>query len=105
MVRTKLSINKEFQVASGLPPSKLAAPMIAARLGASIAMGAALLTAANTFGQIAYKESLIKETNDFVCELKFYSEKGMPGDSNNLSYRRNMPNTLDEISICIRHCE
>lgn len=85
--------------------NSLASVTIARGIGATIAMNPALLHIANITGQIVYKESLIKETNDFICELKFYSANGKPGEADKLVYRRTMPNTLDEISICIKHCE
>ena len=49
--------------------------------------------------QIAYKESLVKETDDFICELK---SKGIPGNSKDISFRRKMPNTLVEIIVKVK---
>ncbi|MBQ9655535.1 MAG: hypothetical protein IJV38_05875 [Prevotella sp.] len=86
-----------FLVSSNVP--------ITVGIGAAIALNPAILLIANMTGQIVYKETLLKETNDFICELKFYSANAKPGYADKLDYRRNMPNTLDEISVCVKHIE
>lgn len=85
-----------------MQPTTLAAVGIASKIGTANAMNLALLHIANITGQIVYNETLMKETNDFICELKFYSANGKPGDADKLDYRRNMPDTLHEISIRIK---
>ncbi len=88
-----LTANMEEDVINSLPAVAI--------IGATI-MDPALLLIANITGQIVYNETLMKETNDFICELKFYSANGRPGVAGELDYRRNMPDTLHEISISIK---
>ena len=104
--RASLTVNmkdKETRILMS-SPSLAAITSIAGGIGAAI-MYPGLLHIANITGQIIYKETLLKETNDFICELKFYSAKGKLGEADKLEYRRYMPNTLDEISVCIKHDE
>ncbi len=97
--RTKLTMNKDFKETSdNLPISALAQVGIASAMIA----GSALMVIANYTGQIAYRDSLVKDTTDYTCKLMFFSDKAIPGEANNLGMRRRMPNTMDEISISIK---
>ena len=91
--RTKLTINKEVPIA--------VQAQVLSEVGMVIA-GSALSVLANLTGQIAYREALVKDAPDFICKLIFFSNKGMPGTADNLSWRRRMPDTLDEIAISIK---
>lgn len=95
--RTKLTMNfKEMN--DNLPISALT--QVSTEVGMMI-VGSALSVISDFTELIVYKESLVKDTPDFICELMFFSDKGI----NNLGMRRRMSNTLDEISISIKHRE